>query len=131
MSIDYGILKSLRQELKDAFVQKDMDHDVYLSYPPQKDDVIVLLEIEEILTHNRKLPGLPKGRVRIKASAFAPKDKQKESLSLASHIKHSIDGGTLHLDGYQGIVRHTNSIIDFPSQNKPSMVQQFFDVLVR
>jgi hypothetical protein len=131
MSIDYGVLKSLRQELKDSFVQNDMAHDVYLNYPAQKDDVMVLLEIEEILTHNRKLPGLPKGRVRIKASSVAPKDKQKESLNMASYIKQIIDGGTLHLDGCQGIVRHTNSIIDFPSQNKPSMVQQFFDVLVR
>lgn len=127
--VDFGTLQSVRNALQKEF--RDFE-DIYVSKPAKTNaSSMILLEIEEIWEHHLDLPNLPKGRVRMKASAISSQNT-KESIRFGQKIKSVMDGCQLPLeDGHTGVFRCLNSVISFPSPKTSSCVEHTFDILVR
>ena len=131
--MDFGVLKAIRNCLLQSEKAQELGvKQVYLSPPKSQDFPIIFLEIEEIWTSMVPLPGNAFAKIKFKASSFSHGEKGKQSLNIATTLRHEIDGTIMDLEeGKKGTSRFINSVIELPHPNRPSSIEQYFDVLVR
>lgn len=134
MTADYGVLAKMRGLLSGdhSMQQKGFGDKIHLSIPPRSELPLVLLELEEIWTSLRLGSETGHARLKLKASIMNDGVNGRESLSVADHIRHIIDGKTIDvLEGMKASIKLANSIIDLPKKSGAHNVQQYYEVLIR
>ncbi len=132
--VDFGVLKSLKDLIVSNSQVKHYGYDavVHTTYPAGQVLPLILLELEEVWTSMKLGADSANTRLKLKASIVGKSSASREPITVADTLRGVIDGMVLELDeGKRGVVKLSNSVIDLPNSNRPRMVQQFYEVLIR
>jgi len=132
---DFGVLNAVRQLLKgcDNVQSFGAADNIHHAVPPSFELPMILIEIEEIWTAMKGVPGSSAAaKLRLKTSIMSKPPSGMDSVRLSSVVSNLMDGKTLRLvDGKVGVVKMFENIIEIPAANKPRSVKQYYEVLVR
>ncbi len=132
--IDFGVLKTLKDLISTNSLVQDYGYDAVVHTASSSTETlpVIVLELEEVWTSMRLGPDTASARLKLKASIVGKSSSSREPITVADTLKSVIDGTTIDLqEGKMGVVKLANSVIDLPNSNRPRMVQQFYEVLIR
>jgi hypothetical protein len=132
--VDFGVLKTLKDLIAGNSQVQNYGYDdvVCTTSPTGKAFPMILLELEEVWTSMKLGNDTASTRLKLKASIVGKSAASREPITVADTLRSVMDGTILDLqEGKRGIVRLSNSVIDLPNANRPRMVQQFYEVLIR
>jgi hypothetical protein len=132
--IDFGVLKTLKDLISTNNLVQGYGYDavVHTASSSRETLPVIVLELEEVWTSMRLGADTASARLKLKASIVGKSSSSREPITVADTLKSVIDGATIDLqEGKMGVVKLANSVIDLPNSNRPRMVQQFYEVLIR
>ena len=108
---------------------RGMSEAIFVNPPPEPPDSMVTLEIEEIWNSMKMGEGVPRVRVKFKASTIGKMSSGTDALLVADSIRSLIDGKTIDLEDGKATLRLANSVIDMPRPRRS--VHQYYEALIR
>lgn len=126
--VDYGIMSAVKTALQK---NEQLKH-VYLAIPPNAEEPLVLLELEEIWTSLKLGITTVHAKVNFKVKIMSRQHGKREALALAGLVKETLDGQFLVVTkGCTAVFKLTSSVLHRPNDGRLGFMEQYFEAIVR